>query len=188
MAGIRLDTKEGALAALTPGKPETSRLYLRVAHSDPKRRMPPPSTGRTLNPQQVELIQKWIAGGADWKMHWSYEKPERPELPAVKNRKWVRNAIDNFVLARLEQENLTPSAEADRVTLLRRLSFDLTGLPPTPAEVDMFVKDKSANAYEKQVDRLLASPHYGERMAMPWLDLARYADTHGFHIDSHRDM
>jgi len=188
MAGIRLDTKEGARAALTPGNPEASRLYLRVAHPDPKRRMPPPSTGRTLNTQQVELIQKWIAGGADWKLHWSYEKPERPELPALKNKKWARNAIDNFVLARLEQEKLTPSAEADRITLLRRLSFDLTGLPPTPAEVDTFVKDKSASAYEKQVDRLLASPHYGERMAMPWLDLARYADTHGFHIDSHRDM
>jgi len=188
MAGIRLDTKEGALAALTPGKPETSRIYLRVAHADPKRRMPPPATGRTLNAQQVELIQKWIASGAEWKMHWSYEKPVRPELPAVKTRRWVRNAIDNFVLSRLEQENLTPSPEADRVTLLRRLSFDLTGLPPTPAEVDAFVKDKSANAYEKQIDRLLASPHFGERMAMPWLDLARYADTHGFHIDSHRDM
>ncbi len=188
MAGIRLDTKEGALAALTPGRPETSRLYLRVAHADPKQRMPPLSTGRTLNTQQVELIQKWIAGGAEWKIHWSYEKPERRELPAVKNKRWARNAIDNFVLATLEKENLPPSAEADRVTLLRRLSLDLTGLPPTPAEVDLFAKDKSANAYEKQVERLLASPHYGERMAMPWLDVARYADTHGFHIDSHRDM
>ncbi len=188
MAGIRLDTKEGAMAALTPGKPETSRIYLRVAHADPKRRMPPPSTGRTLTPAQVELIQKWIAGGADWKMHWSYEKPQRHPFPAVKNKKWVRNAIDHFVLARLDQEGLTPSPEADRTTLLRRLSFDLTGLPPTPAEVDAFLKDKSPNAYEKQVERLLASPHYGERMAMPWLDQARYADTHGFHIDSHRDM
>jgi len=188
MAGIRLDTKEGALAALTPGKPETSRLYLRVAHADPKLRMPPPSAGRTLTAAQIELIQKWIASGAEWKMHWSYEKPERKPLPVTKDRKWAKNAIDHFVLARLEQENLTPSAEADRITLLRRLSLDLTGLPPTPAEVDAFVKDKSANAYEKQVDRLLASAHYGEKMAMPWLDLARYADTHGFHIDSHRDM
>jgi hypothetical protein len=188
MAGIRLDTKEGAMAALTPGKPETSRLYLRVAHADPKRRMPPPSTGKTLTAPQMELIQKWIAAGADWKMHWSYEKPLRHPLPVTKNKKWARNAIDNFVLARLEQEGLAPSAEADRITLLRRLSFDLTGLPPTPADVDAFVKDKAPNAYEKQVDRLLASPHYGERMAMPWLDQARYADTHGFHIDSHRDM
>ncbi len=188
MAGIRLDTKEGALAALTPGKPETSRLYLRVAHADPKRRMPPPSAGRTLTAAQIELIQKWIASGAEWKMHWSYEKPERKPLPVTKDKKWAKNPIDHFVLARLEQESLTPSAEADRITLLRRLSLDLTGLPPTPAEVDAFVKDKSANAYEKQVDRLLASAHYGEKMAMPWLDLARYADTHGFHIDSHRDM
>jgi len=188
MAGVRLDTREGALAALSPGKPEASRIYLRIAHADPKRRMPPPSTGRTLTPQQIEHVQKWIANGAEWKTHWAYEKPVRPEPPAVKNKKWVRNPIDQFVLARLDQENLAPSPEADRITLIRRLSFDLTGLPPTIAEVDAFVKDKSPNAYEKQVDRLLASPHYGERMAMPWLDMARYADTHGFHIDSHRDM
>jgi hypothetical protein len=188
MAGIRLDTKEGALAALRQGKPEQSRIYLRMAHADPKRRMPPPSTGRTITPQQIELVKRWIEEGAEWKMHWAYEKPQRAPLPAVKNRKWVKNAIDHFVMAKLEQEKVTPNSEADRVTLLRRLSFDLTGLPPTPAEVDAFVKDKSANAYEKQVDRLLASPHYGERMAMPWLDMARYADTHGFHIDSHRDM
>jgi mono/diheme cytochrome c family protein len=188
MAGIRLDTREGALAALTPGKPETSRLYLRAAHPDPKRRMPPPASGKSLTAPQVELLQKWIAAGADWKMHWAYEKPLRHPLPATKNRKWARNPIDHFVLARLEQEGLAPSAEADRITLLRRLSFDLTGLPPTPAEIDAFLKDKSANAFEKQVDRLLASSHYGERMAMPWLDQARYADTHGFHIDSHRDM
>jgi len=156
MAGIRLDTKEGALAALTPGKPETSRLYLRVAHADPKRRMPPPSAGRTLTAAQIELIQKWIASGAEWKMHWSYEKPERKPLPVTKDKKWAKSAIDHFVLARLEQENLTPSVEADRITLLRRLSLDLTGLPPTPAEVDACVKDKSANAYEKQMDRRLA--------------------------------
>ncbi|MBI2686222.1 MAG: DUF1553 domain-containing protein [Acidobacteria bacterium] len=188
MAGVRLDTKEGALAALTPGKPETSRIYLRIAHTDPKRRMPPPSASRTLTAQQIGLIQKWISSGADWKMHWAYEKPVRPEPPVTKTPKWIRNPIDSFVLARLEQENLAPSAEADRVTLLRRLSFDLTGLPPALPEIDAFLKDKSPMAYEKQVDRLLASPHYGERMAMPWLDLARYADTHGFHIDSHRDM
>ncbi|HEU0123287.1 MAG TPA: DUF1553 domain-containing protein [Bryobacteraceae bacterium] len=188
MAGIRLDTKEGAMAALTPGKPEASRVYLRMAHADPKRRMPPPSTGRTLTPHQIELVQKWIASGAEWKTHWAYDKPQRKEPPAPKNAKWARNAIDRFVLARLEQENLAPASEADRATLLRRLSLDLVGLPPTPAEIDAFVKDKSPNAYEKQVDRLLASPHYGEKMAMPWLDLARYADTHGFHIDSHRDM
>jgi len=188
MAGIRLDTKEGALAALRPGKPEASRIYLRIAHADPKRRMPPPSTGRTLTKQQIELVEKWISAGADWKMHWAYEKPQSPAFPAVANKRWVRNGIDSFVLARLEQEKLAPAAEADRITLLRRLSLDLTGLPPTLAEIDAFTKDKSPGAYEKQVDRLLASPHFGEKMAMPWLDLARYADTHGFHIDSHRDM
>ena len=114
--------------------------------------------------------------------------PQRPRLPAVRNEKWARNPIDRFVLARLEREGLKPSPEADRATLLRRLSFDLTGLPPTPAELDAFLADKSPDAYEKQVDRLLACPHYGERMAMQWLDLARYADTHGYHIDSQRDM
>jgi hypothetical protein len=188
MAGVRLDTKEGALAALTPGKAETSRIYLRIAHADPKRRMPPPSTGRTLTPAQIATIKQWIDEGAEWKQHWAYQPPRRPAAPAVKNAKWPRNAIDRFVLARLEKEKLAPSPEADRTTLLRRLSFDLTGLPPTPAEVAAFLADKTPNAYEKQVDRLLASPHYGERMTLGWLDLARYADTHGFHIDSHRDM
>lgn len=188
MAGVRLDTREGAMAALTAGKAETSRIYLRVSHADPKRRMPPPSTGRTLTPAQVATIKEWIDAGAQWQQHWAYQTPQRPELPAVKNAKWARNEIDRFVLARLEKEKLVPAGEAERTTLLRRLSFDLTGLPPTPAEVAAFVSDKSANAYEKQVDRLLASPHYGERMALGWLDLARYADTHGFHIDSHRDM
>jgi hypothetical protein len=188
MAGVRLDTPEGARAVVTPGAPDKSRIYVRVAHADARRRMPPPSTGRKLTEAQVATIKHWIESGAEYKLHWAYQAPKRADPPAVKNARWVRNPIDNFVLARLEAEGLRPSAQADRATLLRRLTFDLTGLPPRPAEIDAFVADKSKDAYEKQVDRLLASPHYGERMAMPWLDLARYADTHGFHIDSHRDM
>ena len=121
-------------------------------------------------------------------MLWSFVPPKRPAVPDVKDKDWPRNPIDNFVLARLESEGLTHSPEADKATLLRRVYFDLTGLPPTPAEIDAFIADKSPNAYEKRVDQLLASPHYGERMAMPWLDMARYSDTHGYHIDSMRDM
>ena len=147
--------------------------------------MPPPQAGTTLKEAQVAVIRKWIEQGAKWERHWSFLPPQRPALPAVLNAKWARNPIDRFVLARLEKEGLKPSPEADRATLLRRLSFDLIGLPPTTAEVDAFLADKSPDAYEKQVDRLLALPQYGERMAMQWLDLARYADTHGYHIDSH---
>ena len=189
MAGVRLDTRDGAMAVVAPGQPDKSRVFVRVSHQDPKRRMPPPTSGRKLTDEQIALVKRWIEQGAEYRIHWAYEAPKRPDPPsALKESKWVRNPIDRFVLARLEKEGLRPSIEADRPTLLRRLSFDLTGLPPTPAEVDAFVKDRSPDAYEKQVDRLLASPHYGERMAMQWLDLARYADTHGFHIDSHRDM
>ncbi|MBL8231305.1 MAG: DUF1553 domain-containing protein [Bryobacterales bacterium] len=187
-AGVRLDTRDGALAALTPGNSSKSRVFARIAHPDAARRMPPPNSGKKLTDAQIELMKRWIDSGAEYKMHWAYEAPQKPSLPVVKNTKWPRNPIDHFVLARLEREGLKPSPEADRITLLRRLSLDLTGLPPAPAEIDTFLKDKSPDAYEKQVDRLLASTHYGERMAMQWLDLARYADTHGFHIDSHRDM
>ena len=134
------------------------------------------------------MIKEWIDQGAKWETLWSLVAPKRPPVPEVKDKAWPRNPIDNFVLARLETEGLKPSPQADKATLLRRVYFDLTGLPPTPAEIDAFVADRSPDAYEKRVDQLLASPHYGERMAMPWLDLARYADTHGYHIDSLRNM
>ncbi|MFN3651714.1 MAG: DUF1553 domain-containing protein [Armatimonadota bacterium] len=194
LAKLRLDTFEGAISpaasgkkAVVPGKPEESELLKRVVATD-ARVMPPAATKKTLKPEQVEILRRWIEQGAQYEKHWAFVSPTRPELPAVKNTKWPRNPIDRFVLARLEREGLKPSPEADRRTLIRRLSFDLTGLPPTVHEVEAFVGDPSPDAYEKLVDRLLASPRYGERMAQDWLDLSRYADTHGYHIDSHRDM
>ena len=189
MANLRLDTREGAVAkAVVPGDPAASKLFQRITHAKPALRMPPPASGLTLTDKETAALKKWIESGAKWEMHWAYEVPKRVDPPAVQTTKWARNSVDQFVLARLERDGLKPSPEADRITLLRRATYDLTGLPPTPAEVDAFLSDKSPNAYEKVLDRLFASPHYGERMAMQWLDLARYSDTHGYHIDSHRDM
>jgi hypothetical protein len=192
MANLRLDLRDGgAFRANRPlliaGDSSKSLLYQRISNEDKARRMPPPSAELQLTAAQVKLIKEWIDEGAKWETHWAFTAPKRPDVPVTKST-WPRNPIDNFVLARLEAENLKPSPEADRTTLLRRLSFDLTGLPPTPEETAAFLADKAPDAYEKQVDRLLHSPHYGERMAMQWLDLARYADSHGYHIDSHRDM
>ena len=190
-AKLRLDTKDGAFAkpgVIVAGKSAESRLIKRITSKDPNAVMPPTASGHKLTDKQIELLKRWIDEGAQWNEHWSFIAPKRPELPAVTNKAWVKNSIDAFILARLEKEGLKPSPEADRATLIRRVSLDLTGLPPTPAEVDAFLADKSPDAYEKIVDRLLASPRYGEKMALHWLDLARYADTHGYHIDSHRDM
>src|SRR5262249_10368679 len=150
---------------------------------EPARRMPPPGSGRTLTPQDIRVLQRWIAQGAPYAEHWAFVKPKRPVIPKVKNPTWVRSPIDAFILARLEKEGLGPAPEADRYTLIRRLSLDLTGLPPSPEEVAAFVSDTSPDAYEKLVDRLLASPHYGERWARMWLDLARYADSAGYGSD-----
>jgi len=187
MANLRLDQKDGgAFRVITPGDSAHSKLYTRISTDKPGVRMPP--TGTPLTPKQTALFKEWIDSGAKWDAHWAYIPPKRPQLPEVTDKTWVVNSIDRFLLARLEKENLKPSPEADRATLLRRVSLDLTGMPPTLAELDAFRADKSPNAYEKQVDRLLASPRYGERMTMQWLDLSRYADTHGYHIDSHRDM
>ncbi|MDX2044091.1 MAG: DUF1553 domain-containing protein [Acidobacteriota bacterium] len=190
-AKLRLDTKDGAFAktgVIVAGNSAESRLVKRITTKDPNAVMPPVATGHKLTDKQIELVKRWIDEGANWNEHWAFIAPKRSDLPQVANKGWVKNPIDAFVLARLEKEGLKPSPEADRVTLIRRVSLDLSGLPPTPAEVDAFLADKSPDAYEKVVDRLLASPRYGEKMALHWLDLARYADTHGYHIDSHRDM
>lgn len=194
-AGLRFDVEEEAKArlasghfAIVPGDAAKSRLLELVSASDEADRMPPGRTGKRLTPAQIELLRRWIAEGANWQAHWSYVAPERPAAPPVKNRSWPRNEIDRFILARLEQEGLAPTREADKVTLIRRLSFDLTGLPPKPEVVQGFLADKRAGAYEDLVARLLASPHYGERMAMNWLDLVRYADTDGFHADNYRSV
>ncbi|RMG37075.1 MAG: DUF1553 domain-containing protein [Planctomycetota bacterium] len=193
--GFRLDQKESAfgtgdsgLPLIVPGKPEESELYVRISSSDPDVKMPPPDSGKTLTPEEIQTIRQWIAEGAKWEQHWAFVTPRRPRVPHVENSAWVRNPIDAFILARLEKEGLRPSPPADRVTLIRRVSLDLTGLPPTPEEVDAFVNDPRPDAYERLVDRLLNSPHYGEHMAHYWLDAARYGDTHGLHLDNYREM
>jgi hypothetical protein len=191
---LRLDTEAGAKADLgghfgfVPGDPSASEVVKRVT-ADDNRRMPPPWAGAPkLTDKQIDLLTRWVAQGAVWQKHWSFIPPVRPALPQVSDAHWPKNAIDSFVLARLDHEGLKPSPEADRSTLIRRVTLDLTGLPPTPAEVQAFLHDSSPDAYEKVVDRLLASPRYGERMAMRWLDAARYADTNGYQTDGDRSM
>jgi len=196
-AGLRLDQFDGATkpaesgdAAIVPGNPEQSELLARVISTDPDLHMPPAETKKNLTSEQIELLRRWITGGAKYQGHWAFEKPVRPEAPIVNaaNQKRVINPIDRFIAARLERDGLQLSPEADRHTLIRRVSLDLTGLPPTPGEVDAFVADKSPDAYERLVDRLLMSPHYGERMTISWLDYARYADSNGFQSDGSRDI
>jgi hypothetical protein len=190
--GLRLDTQDGALRKtepiILPGKSAASELVQRIVSGDAEKLMPPPKSNRKLTRRQIELLKRWIDDGAVWGKHWAFEAPRRPPLPTVRERNWVRNAIDPFVLTRLEAEGLRPSPEAPRETLIRRVSLDLAGLPPTPQEVDAFLRDRSPNAYEKVVDRLLASPHYGERMVWDWLDAARYADSNGYQGDGERTM
>jgi hypothetical protein len=186
-ARLRLDTRKGALAVVVPGKADDSELIRRI-NADEDEVMPPHKTNRRLSAEQKALLRRWVDEGAVWGKHWAYETPARPPVPSVSNPAWPRSAIDSFVLARLDREGLAPSAEAPRETLLRRVTLDLTGLPPTPAEVDAFLADRSPDAYEKVVDRLLGSPRYAERMASDWLDAARYADTNGYQNDFARTM
>ena len=189
-ADLRLDTRDGALAdldgvsAVVPGKPSESELVARITTDDEDDLMPPPDSGKQLDAAQKALLQRWIADGAEYDLHWAYKPVSRPTPPRVKNGSFVLNDIDRFVLARLQGKGHEPSREADRRTLIRRLSFDLTGLPPTWEQVRAFVADSSPRAFGKLVDQLLASPHYGERMAVYWLDLVRYADTMGYHSDN----
>lgn len=192
---LRLDRSDTALQpaksgkrAIVPGKPNESELISRILSEDPDEVMPPTSTQKKLTTEQKELLRKWVADGAKYQEHWAFVPPRRPALPKVKQRDWTKNEIDRFVLARLEKEGLKPSGTADRYTLVRRLYLDLIGLPPTPEEADAFVKDSSRDAYEKLVDRLLASAHYGERWGRRWLDLARYADTNGYEKDRPRSI
>ncbi len=184
-AKLRLDDREVAIGkeAFVPGKPEASELIRRIYATTEDDVMPPPESHKTLTAVQKDLLKQWIAEGAKYEPHWSFIAPTRPAVAKVSDQKWSANPIDTFILAQLEAKKIKPSREADRRTLLRRLSFDLTGLPPTPEELAAFEKDRSRNAYEKQVDRLLASPHFGERMAVPWLDVVRFADTVGYHGD-----
>ncbi len=188
---FRLDVREVALEkhVFKPGNSKESELILRVTSTDPEMKMPPVTSKKpALSELEIDLIRKWIDQGAEYDKHWSYLKPIRAPQPQVKNAAWPAGDIDRFILAPLEEAGLHPSPEADKRTLLRRLSFDLTGLPPTPQQLAEFEADASPQAYEKVVDRLLAEPQYGERMAMYWLDVVRYADTAGYHSDNHRDI
>jgi hypothetical protein len=203
-AGLRLDSRSPAMAGsdngevvvLVPGDAAGSLLFQLVSSDDEDLRMP--SKGEGLTIEQIDVLRRWIDAGLEWPdaadegdprvRHWAYLAPRRAPLPAPRGAEWARNEIDLFILEGLEREGLAPSPEADCATLARRLSLDLIGLPPTPQELDAFLDDRAADAYERLVERLLASPHYGERMARGWLDLARYADTNGYEKDERRTM
>lgn len=196
-ADFRLDTEAGAFAALSEsdrkralvrGNLNKSEVFHRIVSDDPEYRMPPPESNLSISPEEVAILLKWIEQGAEFKRHWSLIPPEKPDFPSVHRSNWPQNGIDHFVLAKLEAQGLAPTEEAPKETLIRRVTFDLTGLPPTLDEVDAFLTDTSPDAYEKVVDRLLASPTYGERMATEWLDVARYADSHGYQDDGLRNM
>ncbi len=194
-AGLRLDQFEGAtgklesgVSAIVPGHVDASEIIRRITTSDPDLVMPPPATGKKISAAQLETLKRWIEQGAKYKGHWSFIAPVRPELPATSDDSWAANPIDRFVRQKLDRAGLKPSGEADRVTLIRRATLDLTGLPPTPSEVDAFLSDKDPNAYEKVIDRLLSSQRFGEQQARYWLDLARYGDSHGLHLDNERAL
>ena len=196
-AGLRLDTEEGAFAALkesrglfaiVPGDVEASEVVERIHTSDTTLLMPPPESNLKLSPRDKALIEKWIQQGAEYKAHWAFIPPFKPDLPATRYTGWVQNEIDAFVAAKLKEAGLRPNQEADKARLLKRLAWDLTGLPPSLELQEAFLKDDSPEAYEKVVDKLLADPHYGEKMALHWLDVARYADSHGYQDDGLRTM
>jgi mono/diheme cytochrome c family protein len=189
-ADLRIDRRDDAVAAqaINPDRLGESELLRRIFSTDPDEVMPPPDAHKELQPEQKELLKRWVEAGAEYEPHWSLIAPQRPDLPAVKQSNWVRNPIDRFVLARLEAEGLTPAPEADKRTLARRVCLDLTGVPPAPELVEAFVHDPSPNAYETLVDKLLESPQWGEHRGRYWLDAARYADTHGIHFDNYREI
>ena len=193
-ANLRLDTIEGATAeikgvrAVVPGDLKKSEAWLRIISEEKGEVMPPPKSNKTLTKIEKEILRKWIEQGAKYEQHWSFVPLKTTKAPTVKNVNWPRNDLDRFILSRLEKENIPPSAQASKETLIRRLSLDLTGLPPSIAEVDAFLADTSDKAYEKEVDRILKSPHYGERMAVDWLDAARFADSNGYQVDRDREL
>ncbi len=180
--------KEDALRVIVPGKSDDSELIARLESNDPDEVMPPPKSNHDVTQAQIATLRRWIDAGAAWGKHWAFTPPERPEVPHVRDPSWPRNPIDRFILSRLDTEGLTPAPEAEKTTVIRRLSLDLTGLPPSLSEIDAFLADQRPDAYERLVDRLLASPHYGERFAWDWLDAARYADSNGYQGDSDRTM
>ena len=194
-ADLRLDQPESAYQALkehpaahaiVPGSPETSALYFRITTSDTAELMPPPASNLKLSPREIALLEKWIRQGAKYEKHWAFVPPRKSQLPNVKNNSWSKNEIDHFILAKMEEKDLEPNPEADKERLLKRVCLDLTGLPPSLEQMEVFQADQSPNAYEKMVDRLLMQPAYGEKMALHWLDLARYADSHGYQDDGYR--
>ena len=187
--GLRLDDREAAISeldsgarAIVPGRPDESELVARIHETDPDTTMPPPESNHVLTAEQKQLLAKWIAAGAPYSPHWAYVPPHAHAPPSTNQADWGTNWIDTFVLGRLEAEGIAPASDADPVTLIRRVTFDLIGLPPTPEEVDAFLADKSPNAFEKVVDGLLASPRYGERWGRHWLDIARYAEIGRAHV------
>ena len=191
-ADLRLDTQEGALAdlggygAVVPGDVAASQLIARITSDDPDERMPPPGSDRKLSAAEIEKFTRWVAEGAEWEGHWSFQPVQVPDVPEVKGKRWVRNPIDAFVLARLESAGFSPAPELDRGRLLRRVSLNLTGLPPSLEQLDRFLSDTDPDAYEKAVDRLLVSPRFAERVTSVWLDAARYSDTYGYQVDRDR--
>jgi hypothetical protein len=194
-ADLRLDTPEGAYAAIDgafpikPGDAQSSTIIHRALSTDEDEVMPPPETNKKLTPSQIETLKRWISEGAEYKKHWSFEPPVKLQPPQIQNpNSIVRNPIDNFIQAELPKHNLSPAPEASNESLIRRVTLDLTGLPPTLQEIDAFLADSSPDAYEKLVARLLKSQRYGEHMGRYWLDAARYADTHGLHLDNERSM
>ena len=194
MAGLRLDTNEGAFSkrdngtTIVPGDPRASLVYQRITHDNEVLRMPPAHSKKELTVEQIDVLRRWIEEGASWDQHWAFVPLEKPEPPKAGNTGWARNPLDRFILDRLEQEGLAPAPEADKRTLARRAALDLTGLPPDPGVLESFLSDTSENAYEKLVDKLLLSKHWGEHRGRYWLDAARYGDTHGIHIDNYREM
>ncbi|MDP6338045.1 MAG: DUF1549 domain-containing protein, partial [Verrucomicrobiota bacterium] len=193
-ADLRLDTREGLFGGesedgiVAPGKPGESLLFQRITAHYKDDLMPPPESKLEMSSDEIALIERWIAQGADWEDHWAFVTPKTPNLPKVQQKAWPKNSIDFYTLAKMEQQGLKPSREADRRTLIRRVCFDLTGLPPSPEEVERFVNDTDPNAYEKLVDSLLASERYGERMTLAWMDAARYGDSSVYHDDGVRFM